>query len=300
MEKPNIRTFAVTILISAAVYILLDVPVRVTGFLEFGAYIGIKNFLPAVLGLVFGWCGAVGCLLGCVFSCLVTRSPVNELLFEGLCVMLFALGIWLLWHIGKKPQKVHLKRALDYLKYAVLTALFSTLCGVVSLLFLKGAFLSCFIAYFAMSLLVGTPVIILLTSIMCVIPIMPPWTQLQPDIAAGIDSSSGSLDCFNDLLEEFCLLHKIDRKRLFGLQSSVEEVMIRIFDANPTATVNIAFYYADSASLWFEYGGSRHNPFVSGKNEQSEDLFGLQLIKHRALRASYKYWKGTNKIHIVI
>lgn len=300
MKKSNADKFVATVLISAAVYIFLDLPVRLTGFLEFGAYIGIKNFLPAVLGLVFGWCGALGCFLGSVFTGLVTAAPMGELLAEGVSVLLMGVGIWIFWHLGAVPQKVHLKRAKDYLRFIAITALLSALCGAVSLLFLGGAFLSIFIAYFAMSLLVGIPVIILLTSIMCVIPILPPWRSLNPDINAMIDSDSGSLDAFNDLLEEYFILHKIGRKRLFDIQSCVEEVTIRIFDANPDASVSVAFYYDDSASLWFEYGGNRYNPFVSGENEKSEFLFGLQLIKHRALRAAHKYRKGMNQIHIVI
>ena len=56
--------------VCSVIYFVLDFSVRMTGFLRFGDSVGIKNFLAAILGLVFGPMGALGCCLGCVGRCL--------------------------------------------------------------------------------------------------------------------------------------------------------------------------------------------------------------------------------------
>ncbi|QOX63003.1 hypothetical protein FRZ06_06430 [Anoxybacterium hadale] len=301
MKKTDYEKQVSLILISAAVYFLLDLPVRMTGFLDFGAYIGIKNFLPVTLGLLFGWCGTIGCLIGSMLASVITAATLPELLFEQSCILVTGMGMWLLWHAGVIPHRVQLKKKADYFRYIWLNAFLAAVCGAISFVFLSvGAFLTVLIAYLSMNLLVGIPIIILMTSIICVIPVLPPWAHILPDVSGSVDSEPGSLDNFNDLLEEYFLLRKINRKNLYGIQNCIEEVMIRIFAEQPDTSVAIQFYENDSFSLWFTYQGSRYNPFVAGKEEASEDMFGLQLIKYRALRASYKYRRGINKIHIVI
>ena len=301
MKKTDYDKYAAPILLSVAVYILLDLSVRLTGFLEFGVFIGIKNFLPAAMGLLFGWCGVLGCLVGSILTCVITAATLPELLFEGICVLVTGMGMWLLWHIGAKSRRVHLKKAKDYFRYIVLNVLLSAVCGALSFAFMPGgAFLTVFIAYISMNLLVGIPVIILLTSTVCIIPVLPPWCHRTPDVFGSIHSEPSSFDRFNDLLEEYSVLHKISRKSLYGIQNCIEEVVIRIFADNPDALINIEFYYDDSVSLWFIYKGGHCNPFMTDRNKESEDMFGLQLIKHRALRESYKYRRGINQIHIVM
>ncbi len=313
MKKIDYEKYTTSILLSAIIYMLLDLSVRMTGFLEFGSYIGIKNFLPATLGLLLGWCGMLGCLMGSILSSIITSAPLPELLFEATSVFALGTGMWLIWHIGAKSRRVHLKKAEDYFRYSMLVVLLSAVCGMLSYVFLPGgAFLKVFIADSSMNLLVGIPVIILLTSTVCVIPILPPWCTMAPDVNGSIHSDPGSLDCFNELLEEYAVLHKINRKSLFGVQNCIEEVVIRIFAAQPDAIVTIKIYFDDSFSLWFEYQSGRYNPFMTGRykrkrqaaslvmNEEAEDMFGLQLIKHRALRESFKYRRGNNQIHIVI
>ncbi|WP_369283955.1 hypothetical protein [Oscillibacter sp. GMB15532] len=301
MKKIDFEKHIPLILGSVAGYFLLDLSVRMTGFLEFGAFIGIKNFLPATLGLLFGWYGTLGCLIGSMLASIITDAALPELLFEETSILVFGMGIWLLWHGRVTPHSVHLKKKNDYFRYIVLTVILSAICGGISFAFLTGgSFLTVFIAYLSMSVLVAIPVIILLTSIVCVSPILPFWAHILPDVSGSVASDPGSLDNFNDLLAEYFLLHKIDRKNLYGIQNCIEEVMIRILAEQPDASVSIRFYESDSFSLWFEYQGGHYNPFVAGKDEESEDRFGLQLIKHRALRASYKYRRGINQIHIVI
>lgn len=301
MKKNDFEKQITLILGSAVVYFLLDLPVRMTGFLEFGTFIGIKNFLPATLGLVFGWYGTLGCLIGSLLASVITAAALPELLFEEACILVFGMGIWLLWHGRVTLHSVHLKKKKDYIRYTVLTVILSAICGGISFVFLPyGAFLTVFIAYLSMSLLVAIPVIILLTSIVCVLPVLPSWFHMTPDVSVCVSSDSGGLDHFNAMLEDYFLLHKINKKNMYGIQNCVEEVIIRILAGQPAALVNIRFYENDSFSLWFEYQAGHYNPFVAGKDEVSEDRFGLQLIKHRALRASYKYRRGINQIHIVI
>lgn len=54
MWKSKTPKYCSMIFVSAIVYVFLDLPLRITEFLKFDAYIGLKNFLPSTLGLLFG------------------------------------------------------------------------------------------------------------------------------------------------------------------------------------------------------------------------------------------------------
>ncbi|MDO5573246.1 MAG: hypothetical protein Q4G60_04615 [bacterium] len=301
MRKSKLEEYVVITGLSAVLYLLLDLPVRLTGFLDFGAYIGIKNLLPAVLGLFFGWYGAAGCVIGCTLTSLITDAAFSELLYENISIVVFGLGLWILWHAGAKSHRVHLKKFGDYMKYILLTALLSAVCGLLGDLMLgKGIFLSVFTAYFSMSLLVGIPTIILLSSVMCMIPILPPRCYMKPDVSGMVNSDPGTLDALNDMLDEYAAENHINRKSLYGIQNCIEEIMIRIHTFRPDTGVSITFYYDDSASLWFEYTCKKYNPFIMEKGEATDEMFGLLLIKHRALRVSHQCRNDINRIHIVI
>ena len=98
MANNDFRRGISLMLISAAVYWMADLSVQLTGFLHFGAWIGIKNFLPVTLGLFFGVWGVAGGVLGCVATAAILQTPLNEVCFECVCITILGTGMWLLWH----------------------------------------------------------------------------------------------------------------------------------------------------------------------------------------------------------
>ena len=50
MNRQKIVQRAMLVIAASCVYFLADYPVQLTHFLQFGPYIGIKNFLPTTLG----------------------------------------------------------------------------------------------------------------------------------------------------------------------------------------------------------------------------------------------------------
>lgn len=289
------------ILGTALVYLLLDVPVRLTGFLGYGSYIGIKNFLPAVLGLLMGPYGVAGACAGCLAGAAILRTAAAHAAFECAAIVLTGLGMWLGWHTVSKSHKIHFKRAVHYGLFFALTAALAAVCGALSGLFLpESAMAEVFVAYTVTSLLIGVPVLILANGIFWIQAILPAWCHVQADLQGVIDGETGSIGRFNDELEELALQQGISLKRLFELQNAVEEVSVRVLAALPEARLTLRFDYDDTASFRFSYPGTRYDPLRIGKDEDELDLIALRLIRHRALRASYAYAGGENHVHIVV
>ncbi|MBR4371052.1 MAG: hypothetical protein IKS92_08400, partial [Victivallales bacterium] len=74
------------LLSTACVYFLADLPVQLTGFLQYNSVIGIKNFLPTTLGLLFGPYGVFGAVIGCTATAIILRTPISLMLLEWLCI----------------------------------------------------------------------------------------------------------------------------------------------------------------------------------------------------------------------
>ena len=108
MKRISLQHAFVLILVSLAAYLFLDLPVRVTGVLAVGV-IGIKSFLPSALGLVFGWCGVLGCVLGALLASLMTSAPVSDLAVE--CGIVLISGLSMV--IGKALIKDHTQQGKD-------------------------------------------------------------------------------------------------------------------------------------------------------------------------------------------
>ena len=47
------------IILTAVVYFLADYLVRITGFLKFSSCVGLKSFMPATFGVLFGIYGII-------------------------------------------------------------------------------------------------------------------------------------------------------------------------------------------------------------------------------------------------
>ncbi|MBR4901358.1 MAG: hypothetical protein IKZ46_10495 [Victivallales bacterium] len=424
MNSYENRQRILLLLCTACVYFLADLPVQMTGFLQYGSFIGIKNFLPTTLGLLFGPYGVLGAAIGCTATAIILRTPISLMLLEWLCIVLPGIGIWLLWHIGSSSPRIRFKHVSSYLRYIGILLLLHAICGGLSRFFIEGgAFWEIMISYVSLSVLVGIPVNILFNGVLCLDLVLPPTFYLansadsvtiqakssaikdllefldnisQQKLIASVkkaeyqntleeiflriikakatggihvqisiskvmsavftyegpqinpllpyeDDDEGdkaglamfrhrtlhaqyihrgdmniihflttdgvvsilttapeSLEHFNEQLEDYAMSQGIGRKQLFALQNCLEELYIRICKAIPNVKITIKVSYDDTFSIRLSYAMRPYNPLLIGKEEDEMDIASLKLIKHRALRASYKYKYAENLVHIVI
>ena len=412
------------LLSTACVYFLADLPVQLTGFLQYNSVIGIKNFLPTTLGLLFGPYGVFGAVIGCTATAIILRTPISLMLLEWLCIILPGIGIWLLWHIGSSSPRIRFKRVSNYFRYIGILLVLYAICGGLSRFFIEGgAFWEIMVSYVSLSVLVGIPVNILFNGVLCLDLVLPPTyylansadsvtIQANPSaikdllefldgisqekliatvkkveyqntleeiflriikakatggihvqisltnvmsavftyegpainpmlprddddeidkaglamfrhrtlhtnylhrggmniihflttdgLVAMLTSDAESLEQFNEQLEDYATSLNIGRKQLFALQNCLEELYIRICKAIPDVRITIQVTYDDTFSIQLSYAQRPYNPLLIGKEEDEMDIASLKLIKHRALRASYKYKYAENLVHIVI
>ena len=131
---------------------------------------------------------------------------------QGFAVRTLAEPMWLLWHLGAADRRVHLKQGRDYLRYILLSALAAAGCGLLGLAVPSaGTFAELSASVFALNLMVGIPVIILLTSTVCTLPVLPFWSRQEPDIAGRIEPDPESLEVFNEQLEDYSQAHGLLR-----------------------------------------------------------------------------------------
>ena len=304
MEKRRrIRRYIQIFIACAVIYFVLDFSVRRTGFLRFGDSIGIKNFLAIIMGLVFGPYGAFGCCAGCILAGGLSAADFTDILGECVADLIVGIGIWALWHkIPPANGTVFLKRRQEYIKFGSILFVLSVVAGAIAeLIYPETAFARYFAAYFVMGIVVGIPVLILLTSIVCINPILPPWATPLKEYEGTLTSDPESLGLFNEGLEEYAFMkHKLTMKEIFGVQNCIEEVHIRLMEKNKDIKSKVWVRFHDSVSIDFEYEGESITPFRAEKNVPEEDLIGLKLILHRALRSSHYYADGMNYVHIVM
>ncbi len=298
-ELSRIRRYVFIVLGCAVGYMLLDIPVQATRFFRFGSAVGIKNFLPPVLGILLGPAGALGCAIGCVAGGLVLSTPANMLAAECLSILLCGVAAWVGWHW--RNHGLSLKKPVDYARYVLLIAVPAALSGVLWRLIVGSGGLSLTVAGIATGLLIGIPVLILAGSIFCVEPVLPRGRTHEHQASGQITCDPDSVGAFNDLLEENLLLTgKVNMKRLFELQNVVEEVTLRVLGEDPDAVVNVNVDVHDSCSVRFDYEGKKFSPLKLSRDSDEVDVMSLKLIRHRALRASHSFSGGVNRVHIVV
>lgn len=298
-ELSRVRRCVLNTLVCAAGYMLLDIPVQATRFFQFGPAVGIKNFLPPVMGMILGPAGALGCAIGCVAGGLILSTPAPMLAAECLSVLLCAVTAWVGWHW--RNNGLSLKRAVDYGRYVLLIAVPAALSGALWRLIVGSGGLGLTVACVATGLLIGIPVLILAGSIFCVEPVLPHGRAREHQASGQITGDPDSVGAFNDLLEEKLLLTgKVNMKRLFELQNVVEEVTLRVLGEALDAAVNVSVDCHDSCSVRFDYEGKNYSPLKLSRDSDEVDVMSLKLIRHRALRASHSYSGGVNRVHIVV
>lgn len=300
MKKFDMSRHSALILLSAVIYLLLDLPVQATGFLNFGSYIGIKNFLPTTLGLQFGPAGILGSWIGCLITAVFLGSPVREVLLECICIPIMGLGTWYVWHLGSSTNRIHFKRAINYLKYLGLLVGLSAICGCIGLLIVPGSFAATMISYTVLGLLVGIPVNIMANGLFCFESVLPPPHKIKHAVSGSISADPETLMLLNEALEDFAFSKKLNQRRVFEIENCLEELSIRILARLPDANIQIDLNYDDTLSAKLCYEGPQYNPLHIEKDEDELDIMGLKLVRHRALRAAYRYRNHTNHVHVVL
>ena len=283
----------------AAAYILIDLPVRMTGLLP--PMLGLKNFLPATFGLFFGPWGALGGCLGSLVSSFIAGTRYSYALTECLHIIIMSILTWLGWHMFSHTHRVRLKLTRQYLRYTFLVLVLSLFCGLTEYL-LDGRVnaLKVFAAYSILSLFVGIPVNILFGSLLCVDTVLPFGRKLADNASFMIENEPESLDAANETIEETASEYGVKMKRVFEIQSCLEELSIRIFSTITRAKIYVRLRYDDVISANISWHGMKYNPLYIGNDEDEIDVAGLKILKHRALRASYSYMDKENNIHIVL
>lgn len=286
---------------SCLVYVILDLPVQLTGYLHFGPYVGMKNFLPVVLGLLGGPFCTLGTCLGGICTGLIMKNEAAAIVAEVLCNLVVGLGLWILWHWRSKSHRVHLKTGKQYLRFLLCLFFVSLCCGLISLIVAgREAVLPVSLTYFFVGTLIGIPFLILFTSLLCVEPVVPKKYSAAPDAAFQIDANPESIGAGMELLEDAAMQHRITMKRVFEIENCIEETSIRILKELPQTSIAVAVRFGDTMSVRIHYRGKQYDPFYKGKEEDELDQISLNLLKHRALWVSYWYDRGENKVHIVV
>lgn len=288
-------------LLCCVVYFLLDFPIRLTGAYGFPDGIGIKNFLPFSCGLFFGPAGVLGAAAGAVLTALAAGTPAVDCAAECLCVLAAGFGSHFLWFALNRDGRIRFERWRELGLYFAMVAVLSLICGALSAALTGGErFFPTVCAYLLSGVLVSLNVNILLGGIFCVEPILPPYSRKPAGIDFVLKPSEPSPDAANEQIEDAALPLKIPMKRVFEIESCLEELYIRIRSAMPAADVYGSIELGTTNSLRIRVPGEKYNPFRAGEGEDEMDLISLKLLRHRALRASYAYSSGENRIHIVV
>ena len=288
MHRISTREKFMLVFLSAIAYFMLDVPVQMTHVLP--SYSGIKNFLPFTLGLFFGAYGICGCAAGCMLSALVLKSSISAAMYECFCIVLTGYGIFWGWHSLTKSHRILFKSWKDYGKYILLVSLLSALCLKIPVS----------ASYFITGISIGIPVNILFSSLLYIEPVLPRNYSVEYDSAFILTSEPESLETANEDIESQAVNYGVNMKRIFEIQSCLEELAIRILKADNDAKISVTFQYGDAISIRLIYAGRKYNPFKIEADEDEIDIMSLKIIKHRALRASFSYFDGVNKVHVVV
>ncbi|MDR0948399.1 MAG: hypothetical protein LBM69_02630 [Lachnospiraceae bacterium] len=290
------RRSVVLLGISAFSYVLMHFVFDLGDFPLFKGIIGPKNFLPVTMGMILGPFGALGMLVGALTVGIASGAGFAAVICESLGAVVMSAGGWFLWYARKGTGGIALKKLRDLLRFTVISLVLSSICGFIAYVCGLG-FLMTFVSYLSWNLLMGIPVIMLMTSIFCVNVVYPPWHPVVLDINEVLPVETDSIAVIGDMIDEFCFTKKLDRKRGFQMQSCIEECFILIQAEPSCQSLRLTVRIGDSIAIGLQYTGKPCNPL---HEQVHEDQIGLTLIKQRALRARHRYFNKTNHLHIVL
>lgn len=298
--RNGVRVLAI-IGICMLAFVVLDLPVRFSNFVDVAPYLGIKNAVAPATGLLMGPWGVVGSILGAFVCGLIGRVEIGLIVFEVISMLIEGVAMWFLWHLFTPNHKVRFKKVSDLLRYCVIVVVVAAASGALSFAFIDGgAFVSVFLMHCISAILLGIPTVIIYSGIMCQPPIIPAWYTRLHDIEADVDPSDESFLELNDRVEELTSSLGLSKKRNFEILNTIEEVYLRIRTHEPEAIVHIIIDVEEALSITFIYKGEKCNPLRISADEDLVALIGLKLIEHRAIRTSYKYSMQTNQVLIVL
>lgn len=300
-NRRTITQWILLALVSAAFYFLLDYPIRATAAFQFPDWVGMKSFLPFCLGLFLGPVGTIGAAAGGVFSSLLLSTPPRVIVLECVLVLIVGFLTWLCWFAFNRDGNLRLESARKLGFYFVMTAALSVLCGLIAHAVMGGrSFAVTTIAFLVCGSLVSTVIVILVGGIFCFDPTPAPWCRIESDVLLRLPPEMAAPDEANEEIEMQAMRRKIPMKRVFEIENCLEEIYIRIRKERPEAEVFGRLNLGTTISMRLAFPGEKYNPFQVGKEENEEDLISLKLLRHRALRASYSYRNGENRIHVVV
>lgn len=295
------------VILTAVVYFLADYLVRITGFLKFSSCVGLKSFMPATFGILFGAYGIIGQLIGCTISSFLLSRATNLLYYEYFIIAIMGLGMWFSWHIGSITHKIHFRHMLNYIRFVMLLLFFSAICGVLGQVFTNSNLFSEVVIWnTALGMFMGVPIMIIYSGLMLLNPILPPIMEngqlikIIDNIKEVLTKDPQTFASFTEKLEELSMREKMDMKRTFEIQGLAEEMYLRIIELFPEAIIDVRANYDITFSLEYIFIGKRCNPFSIIKKEDEIGDAGFKLIKHRALLAQYSYIYGENNVRVVI
>lgn len=285
------------------IYSGLDFIFQKMQFTKYESIIGLKNFIPVTAGLLWGIWGVLGSCLGCIITALFLKTPPVFVAAESFCNIFIGIGLWTIWHSVVKNHYIGFKHKRDFLLYIfslILLSFFSA--ALVSLVSGQKMTLHIFLAYTSMGIFVSLPLIILFGSLLNVQTALPSKQKLQPDIICSITADQESLAICNEKIEEKALACKMPVKRIFEVQSCIEELSIRVFKALPDTSITLSILFGNAISVRIVYQGKPYDPFRQEADDNDLSMAGLRILRHRALRASVfsSRKKLETKIHIVI
>lgn len=287
-------------LIPAAVYFLLDAPARLSSFLNLPGLVGPKNFLPVTFGLLAGPWSAAGMCLAAAASTLLTHGSPEEILAETAGILIMTVLPWHLWY-RKADRPFCLKKLRDYRRFVLITMLLSVFAGIPAQILTGGhSWAETAVSYLLFTLLVGTPVLILTTSIFYIHPVCPEGREALPDISGVIMPDAKNIEEINEKIETLYITREMSPKQAFATQNCLEEFVLRIQKEAGNPPVEVQMIIRESVFMNISFTGTKFNPLRKRRNETDEDLFGLLLIRQHALRASYRFRGMTNILNIVI
>lgn len=319
MNNKIVYKFIKPILISFFVYLMLDVPFRLIEFLGSPSVGGIKNMLPVTLGLIFGEIAAVGIGLAIIIGNIVTATLGFNAIVEIIVTMIVTCLAYHLWYMKGVSSYPSTKKTFDIFKFVGIAVLIGIISGfsqgiIISIIEDKNPiFLSLEIAahYVSWSLLVGLPIIILLTSVYGVIPYIPREymeNHSLSEIYNIIEEYKCDISCIgeiSDKIDMFNLENNVDTKKAYYLMFCLEELNIKIIEnMNPEDKIKIYIKNGEAILVEMEYKGKPYNPLnvkkIKGDLMFNMEIEGILLMKEMAIVARYRYRDGINKIKFVV
>ena len=302
-----IRERMIFVIASAIAYFIFDYFVYKTSFIQSYSFVGLKSFLPAVLGLNFGPYGIIGELIAVTIKRALTNQTFEFYLMECIIIVVMGLGTWFLWHVQSRSHMIRFRYIHNYIMYILIIVFASLICASIGKRLINDiAYHDILVWNITMSILVGIPIEIIYGSLMNLDPVLPPLYMngkriaIEDDIVYALDAKPDSISALNEKVEELLLKEKVDMKRMFEIQNVIEELYLRIIKKYPDTVIDVKARYDITFSVEYLYIEKRYNPFRLYKGEDMLDIAGLNIIKHRALLANYSFNYGLNKVHIVI